>query len=68
MYGLTRGMITLLGAAAAGLLVWLATQIGDGSNGGYWAIYGLIAGAGLVMACSTSSCWRSSRCSLRPGG
>jgi hypothetical protein len=52
MYGLTRGMITLLGAAAAGLLVWLATQIDQGSNGGYWAVYGLIAGAGLVMAFS----------------
>ncbi len=52
MYGLTRGMVTLLGAAVAGLLVWLATQIGHGSNGGYWAVYGLIAGAGLVMALS----------------
>jgi hypothetical protein len=52
MYGLTRGTITLLGAAAAGLLVWLATQIDGGSNGGYWAVYGLIAAAGLVMAFS----------------
>jgi hypothetical protein len=52
MYGLTRGSITLLGAAVAGLLVWLATQISDSSNGGYWAVYGLIAGAGLVMAFS----------------
>src|SRR4029077_12805713 len=52
MYGLTRGTITLLGAAAAGLLVWLATQIDNGSNGGYWAVYGLIAAAGLTMAFS----------------
>ena len=52
MYGLTRGTITLLGAAAAGLLVWLATQINHTSNGGYWAVYGLIAAAGLVMAFS----------------
>ena len=52
MYGLTRGTVTLLGAATAGLLVWLATQIGDSSTGGYWAVYGLIAGAGLVMALS----------------
>lgn len=52
MYGLTRGTITLLGAAAAGLLVWLATQISATSNGGYWAVYGLIAAAGLVMAFS----------------
>jgi hypothetical protein len=52
MYGLTRGTITLLGAGAAGFLVWLATQISHSSNGGYWAVYGLIAGAGLVMALS----------------
>lgn len=52
MYGLTRGTITMLGAGVAGLLVWLATQISDGTNGGYWAIYGLIAAAGLVMAFS----------------
>jgi hypothetical protein len=52
MYGLTRGMVTLLGAGAAGLLVWLATQIGEGTNGGYWAVYGLIAAAGLTMALS----------------
>jgi hypothetical protein len=52
MYGLTRGTATLLGAGAAGLLVWIATQIDGGSTGGYWAVYGLIAGAGLVMALS----------------
>jgi hypothetical protein len=52
MYGLTRGTITLLGAGLAGLLVWLATQVDHGSNGGYWAVYGLIAAAGLTMALS----------------
>jgi hypothetical protein len=52
MYGLTRGTITLIGAAAAGVLVWLATQVDGGSNGGYWAVYGLIAAAGLAMAFS----------------
>jgi hypothetical protein len=52
MYGLTRATITLIAAAAAGFLVWLATQINDTSTGGYWAVYGLIAGAGLVMALS----------------
>jgi hypothetical protein len=52
MYGLTRGTVTLLAAAAAGLLVWLATQINEQTTGGYWAVYGLIAGAGLVMALS----------------
>jgi hypothetical protein len=52
MYGLTRGTATLLGAGVAGLLVWIATQIDDKSTGGYWGVYGLIAGAGLVMAFS----------------
>ncbi len=52
MYGLTRATTTLIGAAAAGLLIWIATQINDGSVGGFWAVYGLIAGAGLVMALS----------------
>jgi hypothetical protein len=52
MYGLTRGAVTLLGAAGAGFLIWLATQINDGSTGGYWAVYGIIAAAGLTMALS----------------
>jgi hypothetical protein len=52
MYGLTRGTATLLGAGIAGLLVWIATQIGDGTTDGYWAVYALIAAAGLVMALS----------------
>ena len=52
MYGLTRATVTLLSAAVAGFLIWIATQVGDSSNGEYWATYGLIAGAGLVMALS----------------
>jgi hypothetical protein len=52
MYGLTRGTITLLGAGVAGLLVWLATQVNEGTNGGYWSAYGLLAAAGLTMAFS----------------
>jgi hypothetical protein len=52
MYGLTRSTITLIAAALAGLLVWVATQIHHGSKGGYWATWGLIAAAGLVMALS----------------
>jgi hypothetical protein len=52
MYGLTRATVTLIAAALAGLLIWIATQIGDSSNGGYWATYGVIAAAGLVMALS----------------
>jgi hypothetical protein len=49
---MTRGPVTLIAAALAGLLIWVATQVGDKSNGEYWGTYGLIAGAGLVMALS----------------
>ncbi len=52
MYGLTRATTTLIAAGIAGLLIWIATQIDNTSNGGFWAVYGLIAGAGLVMALS----------------
>jgi hypothetical protein len=52
MYGLTRATTTLIAAAVAGLLIWLATQINADHVGGFWAVYGLIAGAGLVMALS----------------
>jgi hypothetical protein len=52
MYGLTRATTTLIAAAGAGLLIWIATQINDEKVGGFWAVYGLIAAAGLVMALS----------------
>ena len=52
MYGLTRGTMTLLGAACAGLLLWLASQVNEESLGGYWGLVGLTAAAGLTMALS----------------
>jgi hypothetical protein len=52
MYGLTRATTTLVFSAAAGLLIWLATQISNDHVGGYWARVGLVAGAGLLMAMS----------------
>src|SRR6184192_4119228 len=52
MVGLTRATITLIAAAVAGLLIWFATQIDAKSLGAFWAVYGLIAAAGLVMALS----------------
>jgi hypothetical protein len=52
MYGLTRATITLLAAAIAGFLIWIAARINDHHTGGYWVDYGLIAAAGLVMALS----------------
>jgi hypothetical protein len=52
MFGLTRGLTTLLGVAAAVVLVWLAAQVGDDSTADYWALYGLVAAGGLAMALS----------------
>src|SRR4051812_39752102 len=53
MYGMTRGLMTALGAGVAGFLIWMASAWADGgSTGAYWARMGLLAGAGLVMAFS----------------
>jgi hypothetical protein len=52
MYGLTRATTTLVCSAAAGFLIWLATQASNDHVGGYWARVGLVAGAGLLMALS----------------
>jgi hypothetical protein len=52
MIGLTRGVLTLIGVATAVVLVWAASQVGDDSNADYWALYGLVAAAGLTMALS----------------
>src|SRR5919204_2050480 len=52
MYGLTRGPVTLIAAGAAGLLIWIATQLNNGHEAGYWGIIGLMAAAGLIMALS----------------
>jgi hypothetical protein len=52
MIGLTRGFSTLLGAAVAGILLWVATQLDNSTTGGYWAAYGIVAAAGLTMALS----------------
>jgi hypothetical protein len=51
-HGPTRAIATLLAAALAGFLAWLTTRIGDGTTGGYWAVYGILAGAGFGMALS----------------
>jgi MFS family permease len=57
MYGLTRATLTLIGVAAAGILIWLATQIlpddvTSAARGEYWAALGLVALGGLAIAVS----------------
>jgi len=51
-HGPTRAVLTLAAAGVAGLLAWTTTHINHGSQGGYWAVYGILAGAGVVMAAS----------------
>jgi hypothetical protein len=51
-HGPTRAVVTLLAVGVAGLLAWTTTNINDRTTGGYWAVYGILAGAGLVMALS----------------
>lgn len=59
MYGLTRGALTLIGVAVAGLLIWSGTSVLDvlGDNADvttaeYWWAAGFIALGGLTMAVS----------------
>ena len=47
-----RGLTTLIGVAAAGFLVWLATQFDLGSTGEYWSAMGILAGAGACLGLS----------------
>ena len=44
-----RAIATLLAAAAAGFLLWLAAQFDRGTTGGYWAALGVVAGCGLLL-------------------
>jgi hypothetical protein len=51
--GVTRAPATLVGAAIAGFLLWVAAAYLDRhTTGGYWATYGIVAGAGLVFGLS----------------
>jgi hypothetical protein len=52
MNGMSRAVATLGGAAIAGVLLWAAAHVGRHTTGGYWAAYGIVAGAGLVFALS----------------
>jgi hypothetical protein len=55
VYGLTRATLTVLGVAAVGVLIWVATRIvGDSidTNGDYWVFVLLLAASGLTIALS----------------
>jgi hypothetical protein len=58
--GVVRALATLVGVAAAGLLIWIAQAVTDGpigdqseaTKGEYWLAVALLAGAGLVLGLS----------------
>ncbi len=52
MYGLTRATMTLIGAAAAGVLLWIASQVDAEGLGGFWLFVGILAAAGLCIPLS----------------
>jgi hypothetical protein len=47
-----RGLMTLIGVAAAGFLVWLASTFDLGTTGEYWSAMAILAGAGAVLGLS----------------
>jgi hypothetical protein len=47
-----RGLTTLLGVAAAGFLIWLASTFDLGSSGEYWTAMAILAGAGACLGLS----------------
>jgi hypothetical protein len=52
LYDATRGLTTLAAAGGAGVLLWVATLVGQRTDGRFWAEMAIVAGAGLVIALS----------------
>ena len=50
LYDATRGLMTVIAAGTAGLLLWIATQVGQQTTLRFWASMGIVAGAGLIVA------------------
>ena len=53
MYDVTRGLTLALAAGVAGLLLYLATAVGQTTTIRFWESMGIVAGAGLVLALAT---------------
>ena len=50
LYDTTRGLMTALAVGVAGLLLWVATQVGMQSTARFWESMAIVAVAGLVLA------------------
>jgi hypothetical protein len=69
LYDATRGLTTAVAAGAAGVLLWLATRVGQQTTGRFWAEMGIVAAAGLVIALAqTMTGWtKGLRVRMSPG-
>ena len=52
LYDATRGLTTLAAVGGAGVLLWVATLVGQQTDGRFWAEMAIVAGAGLAIALS----------------
>jgi len=52
LYDTTRGLTTVAAVGGAGVLLWVATLVGQQTDGRFWAEMGIVAGAGLALALS----------------
>ena len=50
LYDATRGLTTAVAAGTAGLLLWLATQVGQQTTSRFWATMAIVAAAGRVLS------------------
>lgn len=50
LYDATRGLTMAVAAGTAGLLLWLATHVGQQTTARFWAAMGIVAAAGLVLS------------------
>jgi hypothetical protein len=50
LYDTTRGLTLAIAAGLAGLLLYLASQVGQQSTARFWEEMGIVAAAGLVLA------------------
>ena len=69
LYDATRGLTLALAAGVAGLLLYLATLVGQTTTIRFWESMGLVAAAGLVLALAAvlGSWTKGLRLRLSPG-
>lgn len=52
LYDTTRGLTTVAAIGGAGVLLWVATLVGQQTDSRFWAEMGIVAGAGVALALS----------------